>query len=134
VGVGEGDCVEMADAVRPENFRDDLFADVELLRGLMRTTAVAAAVDEERFAVGGDEEDGVALADVDGFDEESVMGMVDGAGEDYGDCGEDEGESGELAGAEDFADSGEEEMYCFPLIPQKARIGWGTPVGSGKHV
>jgi len=94
VGVGEGDCVEMADAVRPENFRDNLFADVELLRGLMRTTSVAAAVDEERFAVGGDEEDGVALADVNGFDEESVMGMVDGAGKDYGYGGKEEGEPG----------------------------------------
>jgi hypothetical protein len=100
VGVGEGDCVEMADAARPENFRDDFFADVELLRGLMRTAAEAAAVDEERFAVGGDEENGVALADVDGFDEESVVGVVDGAGEDYGYGGEDQGEPGELAEGE----------------------------------
>ena len=97
VGVGEGNRIEMTDSARPEDFRDDFFSDVEILRGLVWATAEAAAVDEERFAVGGDEKDGVALADVDGFDEEGVMGVVDGAGKDYGDCGEDEGEPGELA-------------------------------------
>jgi hypothetical protein len=97
VGVGEGNRVEMADSARPEDFRDDFFADVEILRGLVRATAKAAAIDEERFAVGCDEEDGVSLSHVDGFDEESVVGVIDGVGKDYGDGGEDEGEPGELA-------------------------------------
>jgi hypothetical protein len=126
VGVGEGDGVEMTDAARPENFRDDLFADVEILRGLVRPAAEATAVDEKRFAIGGDEEDGVALAYVNGFDEEGVAGVVDGAGEDYGYSGEDECGPGELAGVEDSSDSGDEEGYCFPPILKTARNGWSA--------
>ena len=94
VGVSEGDRVEMTDAARPESLRDNFLADIEILRCLMRAASKTAAVDEERFTVGGDVKDGVALADVDGFDEEGVMGVVDGAGKDYGDCGEDEGGPG----------------------------------------
>jgi hypothetical protein len=56
VGVGEGYRVEMADAARPESLRHDFFADVEILRGLVRAAAEAAAIDEQRFAVGRDEE------------------------------------------------------------------------------
>ena len=72
VGVGEGDGVEVADAARPERFRDDFLADVEILRGLVRAAAKAAAIDEQGFAVGGDQEQRVALADVDGFHQQRV--------------------------------------------------------------
>jgi hypothetical protein len=92
MGMGEGNRVEVADAARPENFRDDFFANVKILRGclrgLARASAKAAAIDEEGFSVGGDKEQRVALAYVDGFKEQGVTGMVDGTGENGGEGGE----------------------------------------------
>src|SRR5580692_1127652 len=79
VGVGEGYGVEVTDAARPESFRDNFFADVEVLRGLMWAATETAAIDEEGFAVGSNQEKRVALANVDGFHEQGVVGMLDGA-------------------------------------------------------
>ena len=97
VGVGEGDGVKVADAARPEDLGDDFFADVEFLRGLVGTAAESAAIDEQGFAVGGDEQQRVALADVDGFHEQRVVGMLDGARRDCGSGGEEQGGPGETA-------------------------------------
>ncbi len=56
VRVAQRNRVKVADAARPECGRDNIFADVEVLRGLARAAAEAAAVDEQSFAVGRDEE------------------------------------------------------------------------------
>ena len=87
VGMGEGDCVEVANAARPESLRDDFLADVVILRGLVRAAAEASAIDEQSFAVGRDEQQRVALAYVDGFHEQCVVRVLDGARDDGGDGG-----------------------------------------------
>jgi len=58
------------------------------LRGLARSAAKAAAVDEERLAVGCDEQQRVALTHVDGFHQQRVAGVVDGPREDCGNRGQ----------------------------------------------
>jgi hypothetical protein len=78
VGVRKGYCVEMADAARPESLRDDFLADIEILWGLMRAASETAAVDEQGLAVGSDQQKRVALANINGFHEQSVVGMLDG--------------------------------------------------------
>ena len=95
VGVGEGDRVEVANAARPQNLGDDLLADVEVLRGLVRAAAKAAAIDQQGFAVGGDQQQGVALADVDGFHQQCVARVIDGARHDGGKGGEQQSGPGE---------------------------------------
>ena len=68
VGMTERDGIEMANAARPERWRDHFFADVELRRcgctggffigigaAAGRPPASAATIDEKSFAVGGDE-------------------------------------------------------------------------------
>jgi hypothetical protein len=74
VGVGEGHRVEAADAARPEDLGDHLLADVEILRGLMRAAAKAAAIDQQGLAVGSDQQQGIALAHVDGLHQQGVAG------------------------------------------------------------
>jgi hypothetical protein len=83
--VSEGYGVKVADAARPESLRDHLFADIEILRSLMRATAQAAAIDEQGLAVRRDQEKRIALAYIDGFHQQSVMRMLDGA---RGNCNE----------------------------------------------
>src|SRR5580698_4254240 len=78
----------MADAAGPERFRHDFFADVEILRGLVRAAAEAASIDEESLSVRGDEEKRVALADVDGFHEQCVVGMLEGTRDRGGESGD----------------------------------------------
>src|ERR1035437_7726611 len=90
VGVGEGYLVQPADAARPEGVRDDFLANIEILRGLMRATAKAAAVDEQRLAVRRNEEQRVGLTYVDGFHEQGVAWVIDGAGQNGGHSGENE--------------------------------------------
>ncbi len=80
VGVGQGHRVEAADAARPQHLGDDLLADVEVLRGLARAAAEAAAIHQQGFAVGGDQQQGVALAHVDGLHEQRVARVIDGRG------------------------------------------------------
>jgi len=109
VSVGEGDGVEMADVAGPEVGGDDLFADVEAGgrgggagRGAGEDAADwASGVDEEGAAFGTDDEEGVALADVDGGDFEGVGGGEGSAGPE--DSGGDEGEDGEREGGAEAA-------------------------------
>src|SRR5271157_670237 len=84
VRVAEGDRVEVADAARPKGLRDDLFADIEFLRGLAWTAPETAAIDKEGPSVGGDQEEGVALADVNSFHKEGVGWVIDWPGGDGG--------------------------------------------------
>jgi hypothetical protein len=80
VSVGEGDHIEAANAARPQNLRDDLLADVIVLRRLMRAAAKAAAIDEQGFAVGRNQQQGIALAYVDGLHQQCVARMIDRTG------------------------------------------------------
>jgi hypothetical protein len=82
MAVGEGDRVKVADSARPERLGNDRFADVEILWRLVRTTAKAAAIDEERFAFRSDQEQRVSLAYIDRFHEQGVAGVIDGTGSD----------------------------------------------------
>ena len=59
--------------------RDHLLADVEVLRGLARAAAEAAAIDQQGLAVGRNQQQGVALAHVDGFHQQRVAGVLDRA-------------------------------------------------------
>src|SRR5271157_2924082 len=88
VSVGEGHHVEAANAARPQHLRDNLLADVIVLGSLARAAAVAAAIDEQSFAVGRNQQDGIALAYVDGLDKQSILGVIDGARQDGDDCGQ----------------------------------------------
>src|SRR3569833_3719433 len=78
--MAESDRIEMPDAARPQCGRDDLFADVEVLRGLVRAAADAAPGDQQRLSFGSNEQQGISLADVDGFNEERVVRMIDWPG------------------------------------------------------
>ena len=69
VRVRDGDGVETMDATRPEIGRDDLLANVEVG---MHPEGKASGVDEERVAVRRNDEEGVALSDVDGGDFEDA--------------------------------------------------------------
>ena len=60
-------------------WRNDLLADVEVLRGLPRAAAEAAAIHQQGFAVGSDQQQGVALAHVDGLHQQRVARVLDGA-------------------------------------------------------
>src|SRR5581483_10464630 len=66
VGVGDDDGVERAHGAVPEVRRDGVRADIEVGRGAAGEGGDGAAVEEEALAVGKDEEETVALADVDG--------------------------------------------------------------------
>src|SRR5580692_3662476 len=79
VGVGKGNRIESADAARPEHFRHHFFADVEILRRLMRTASKSAAIDEQSLPVGSDQQQRVALADIDGLKKQRVARVVDGS-------------------------------------------------------
>ena len=85
VGVGEEDDVEAADAARPEVGGDDFLADVPgcWWRQFSAAAGGAAGVDEHGLAGGGGDEEGVALAYVDGGDFECV-GMEAGRRRDRG--------------------------------------------------
>ena len=78
VGVCEGDDIEAAELSRPEVGRDDLFADVEGGGGKDGVLGVgggpggATGVDEHGAASGADNQQRVALADIDGGDFELV--------------------------------------------------------------
>jgi len=48
--------IEMAYAARPERRRDDLFANVEILRGLRWASAETSAVDKQSFSIRSDHE------------------------------------------------------------------------------
>ena len=92
--MGEGDDVEAAELARPEVGRDDLFADVEGGSVRARTGVLgvgggsggASGVDEHGAASGADDEERVALADVDGGDFE-LVGMDGGRQLARGRCG-----------------------------------------------
>jgi len=64
--VGDGNDVEVFVAARPEIRGDGFFAGVDagVFRAARKSGEGAPAVDEERPAGGGDEEEGIALADV----------------------------------------------------------------------
>jgi len=68
----------------PQNLGDDLLADVVILRSLMRTAAEAAAIDQQGFAVGRDQQQGIALAHIDGLHQQSVAGVVNRTGQNSG--------------------------------------------------
>src|ERR1035437_664894 len=78
VGVAQRDHVKPANAARPERLRDYILSNVELLRTLARAAAKTAAIHKERLAFGRDEEKRVALADIDGFNQKRIAGMLDG--------------------------------------------------------
>ena len=88
VGVGEGHYVQAANSARPQHLGDDLLADVIVLGGLMRASAVAAAIHQQGLTVGRNQQNGVALAHVDGLDEQGVAGVIDGTGQDGNDGGQ----------------------------------------------
>ena len=48
----------------------------------MRAAAVAAAIYQQGLAVGRNQQNGVALAHIDGLDEQGVAGVIDGAWQD----------------------------------------------------
>ena len=101
VGVGEGDDIEAAELARPEVGRDDLFADVEGGGGKDGVLGVgggpggATGVDEHGAASGADNQQRVALADIDGGDFE-LVGMDGGRHGPEDDCSG-EREDGEAA-------------------------------------
>jgi hypothetical protein len=51
MGVGQGNEVQAANASSPKSLRDNFFADVEVLRRLMRAAAETSTVDEKRFPI-----------------------------------------------------------------------------------
>ena len=61
--------------------RDDLLADVEVLRRLMRAAAKAAAIHQQGLAVGRNQQQGIALAHVDGLHQQCVARVIDRAGQ-----------------------------------------------------
>ena len=67
VGMAERHCIKVADAARPERRGDYLVANIELLRSLSRTATEPAAIHQQGFAIGRDEQQRVSLAHVDGF-------------------------------------------------------------------
>ena len=71
--------VEVTDAARPQDLRDDVLADVVILRSLMRAAAEASAIDEQGFAVGRDQQQGIPLAYVDGLHQQCVVWVIDRA-------------------------------------------------------
>jgi hypothetical protein len=67
VSVGEENDVEAADVARPEVRGNDFFADIPRADGSVGTTAGGASgVDEDGLADGADDEQRIALADIDG--------------------------------------------------------------------
>ena len=95
--MAEGDRIQMANAARPERGRDNFFADIEILRSLTRAAAKSSAIDEQCFAVRGDQQQRIALAYVDGFDEQRGAGMVERARSHDGECGERKSNPGKAA-------------------------------------
>ncbi len=63
--MGNGDDIEVGDASRPEIGRDYVFAEVELRAGAPNR---ATGVDEQGLALGRDQQNGIAFADIDGSD------------------------------------------------------------------
>ena len=99
VGVGEGEGVDALDGAGPEVRGDDVFADVEFRFGTALEAGNAAAIDDDGTAFGGDDEDGIALADVDHGDFELAGG--DGGREGVDDeCDEENADGGEGGGAQ----------------------------------
>ena len=121
VRVGESDGIEAANAARPEDRRDDVFANVEV--GVRRREDEPAGVDEESFAGGGDDENGVSLADVDDGDFKLAGAIGNGARQDENDSGGGDGGEGErdsVAAEADDADGDGEEGD-----PERdGKVGW----------
>src|ERR1700722_3081586 len=78
VGMRQGYGVKMADAASPKRFRHTLFADVKILRGLVRAAAKSAAIDKQSLAVRRNQKQGIALAYVDRLQKQGIVGMLDG--------------------------------------------------------
>jgi hypothetical protein len=76
VRVAQGYRVEMADTACPQRGRNYFFADIKILRRLLWATAKSTTVYKQSFAVGRDQQQGVALPDVDRFDEQRIARMV----------------------------------------------------------
>ena len=57
--------------------RDNFFADIEVLRSLARATAKSTAIHKQRFAIGRDQQQRIALSNVDGLNEQRVVRMLD---------------------------------------------------------
>ncbi len=76
--MGDGDGVEARDAARPEIGRNDVFAEVEL-----RAAGAdgASGIDQQGAALRGDEQGGVAFADVDRSDFQNSGMRVRGGGD-----------------------------------------------------
>ena len=122
MGVGERNGVETADAVGPQDGGDDFFADVEIGLGCVsrgREEAQSSRIDEQGFAFRGDEQERVALADINGFEEECVVRMVDGARPETYEGDEHHSRKGEMApkawGARELDGQDEEQKGCAHL-------------------
>ena len=86
VRMAQRDDIEMANAARPEHWRNHLFANVEVLGGPAadappNPTAIHSMV----LAIGRDEQQRISLAHVDGFDKQRIMWMIDGTRHDHHD-------------------------------------------------
>ena len=120
VRVGEEDYIETTDVAGPQVGGNDFFADVPGAGGCVgAATGGASGVDENGLAGGANDEQRVALTDVDGSDFELAgvgegrRGIEDGEGDEDGGedcCGEDEtAASAQSDDAEDDAGAGERD-------------------------
>src|ERR1035438_8385637 len=84
VGMAQRHHVQVTNTARPQSGRNNFFADIEILRGLLRTTAKSAAIHQQSFARGRNQQQGIALSHIDGLNEQRIVRMIDRSRRDGG--------------------------------------------------
>ena len=74
--MGERNCIQMANAARPKCRRNHFLANIEIRSGLAWTASKTSAIHKQRLAVRRDQQNRVALSNVDSLNQQCVMRVV----------------------------------------------------------